>query len=75
MTINQKDVLDVTDPAVTMDLPEEAKLAMEALSWAMNKAFYIYGPRFCNIEKLPKVVVAEGLRESADFLLCNPYNV
>lgn len=41
----EKDVLEMTDVAASMDLSEEIKQGMEVLSEAKNPVWYIYIPR------------------------------
>lgn len=44
-----KDVLEVSDSAVSVDVPEEAKQAMTALSVVMNSVCYMYNAGFCHL--------------------------
>lgn len=50
-------MLEVTDPAETMNLSEEAKHAMNVMRKVINFVCSIKIPSFCNIEELHKVDV------------------
>lgn len=66
---NEKDMLEMIDAAVSMDLFKEGEQAMDVSCEVMNSVCYIYDANFCKLEELHKASAQKQLAESKAFLL------
>lgn len=72
----EQDVLEMTDAAASMDLPEVAKRTIGLFSEPMTSACYIFDVNFRDPEELTEAVTGEKQAGYGYFLLCNrPHGV
>lgn len=67
----EKDVLKMTSAAASMDVSEEARIAMDVLSEEMNCVCYVRDADFRDLGELHNAKLKEKLVESKHFLLCD----
>lgn len=69
------DVIEATDPAASVNLPEEASAALWVLRDAMYPTCVLHKVELRELEEMQELDYGEWIRESADFVLANtPYN-